>query len=50
MKSLEKKGADAMILGCTELPLLIKQEETEFNLIDTTGLHVDLAVNFILGQ
>ena len=50
MKSLEKKGADAVILGCTELPLLIKQEETEFNLIDTTGLHVNLAVNFILGQ
>lgn len=49
MKVLETKGADAMILGCTELPMLIKQEETDFQLIDTTGLHVDLAVDFILG-
>lgn len=49
MKVLETKGADAMILGCTELPMLIKQEETDFQLIDTTGLHVDLAVHFILG-
>jgi len=49
MKVLETKGADAMILGCTELPMLIKQAETDFQLIDTTGLHVDLAVDFILG-
>ncbi len=50
MKELQKKGADAMIMGCTELPLLIKQEETDFQLIDTTGLHVELAVDFILGK
>ncbi|HZH87070.1 MAG TPA: amino acid racemase [Brumimicrobium sp.] len=48
MKVLQSKGADAMIMGCTELPMLIKQEETKFQLIDTTGLHVDLAVEFIL--
>lgn len=48
MKVLQEKGADAMIMGCTELPMLIKQEETDFQLIDTTGLHVDLAVDFIL--
>lgn len=50
MQSLKEKGADAMIMGCTELPILIKQEETDFLLIDTTGLHVDLAVSFILGE
>lgn len=49
MKALQAKGADSMIMGCTELPMLIKQEETEFQLIDTTGLHVELAVDFILG-
>lgn len=49
MEVLKAKGADAMIMGCTELPMLIKQEETDFQLIDTTGLHVDLAVEFILG-
>lgn len=50
MQNLKEKGADAMIMGCTELPILIKQEETDFLLIDTTGLHVDLAVSFILGE
>ena len=50
MKVLQAKGADSMIMGCTELPMLIKQEETEFQLIDTTGLHVELAVDFILGE
>ncbi len=48
MKTLQEKGADAMVLGCTELPMLIKQEETDFQLIDTTGLHIELAVHFIL--
>ena len=50
MKTLKENGADAMIMGCTELPILIKQEETDFQLIDTTGLHVELAVDFILGK
>ena len=50
MKVLQEKGADSMIMGCTELPMLIKQEETEFQLIDTTGLHVEMAVKFILGE
>ncbi|HLV41952.1 MAG TPA: amino acid racemase [Brumimicrobium sp.] len=50
MKVLQIKGADAMIMGCTELPMLIKQEETDFQLIDTTGLHVELAVDFILDK
>ncbi|RYM33575.1 amino acid racemase [Brumimicrobium glaciale] len=48
MKALKEKGADAMIMGCTELPILIKQEETDFHLIDTTGLHVEMAVDFIV--
>lgn len=48
MNQLAKKGAQGMILGCTELPLLIKNEMTEHLLIDTTGLHVDLGVQFIL--
>lgn len=48
MEILEEKGSDAMILGCTELPILIKQEESNFALIDTTRLHVEMAIEFIL--
>lgn len=50
MDKLSTKGAQAMILGCTELPILLKENMTDHPLIDTTGLHVDLAVDFILGD
>lgn len=48
MDKLEEKGAEAMILGCTELPQLITKRDTNHNLIDTTGLHINLAADFIL--
>jgi aspartate racemase len=47
MGYLKEKGAEGMILGCTELPLLIRQDETDFPLISTTDLHAQLAVDFI---
>lgn len=50
MNELSSNGAEAMILGCTELPILIKEDMTEHPLIDTTGLHVELAVRFILDK
>lgn len=48
MDALKSKGAEAMILGCTELPQLILEEDSNHNLIDTTGLHIKLAADFIL--
>lgn len=48
MDKLKDKGAQAMILGCTELPQLISKKDTDHNLIDTTGLHIQLATDFIL--
>ena len=42
------EGAEGIILGCTELPLLISQEELEIPLISTTDLHIQMAVDFIL--
>ena len=48
MDKLEEKGAEAMILGCTELPQLITKKDTNHNLIDTTKLHINLAADFIL--
>jgi len=47
MRLLKEKGAEGMIMGCTELPLLIRQEETDFPLISTTQLHAQSAVDFI---
>jgi aspartate racemase len=48
MKSFEYKGADSIILGCTELPMLLSQEDFHLPLMDTTQLHAQLAVEFIL--
>jgi len=48
MKKLEEKEADGIILGCTELPMLLSQEDFQLPLLDTTKLHAQLAVDFIL--
>jgi len=42
---LAAKGAQAIILGCTELPLLIKPEQGRIPLFDTTLIHARAAVN-----
>jgi len=38
---LKLQGAQGVILGCTELPLLICQTDTSMPLFDTLSLHVD---------
>lgn len=48
MQMLKDRGADAIILGCTELPMLIKENDTEIPLLDTTKLHAEMATEFIL--
>lgn len=50
IKMLEAQGADGIVLGCTELPLLIKETEVDIPLLATTNLHVQTAVDFILEQ
>lgn len=45
---LQHAGAEAVILGCTEIPILIKQEDVDVPVLDTTAIHVDAAVKFAL--
>jgi len=45
---LAARGAEAVVLGCTEISLLIRQEHTEVPLLDTTALHAEAAVDFAL--
>ena len=47
-QSLFEKGAEGIILGCTELPLLLKKEDIDIPLLATTDLHAQMAANFIL--
>ncbi len=46
--NLAEKGAEGVILGCTEIPLLIKQEDVEVPLFDTTKIHAEFAVDYAI--
>ena len=46
--ALAGAGAEAVILGCTEIALLIQQEDTHVSLYDTTSIHAEQAVLFAL--
>lgn len=41
-------GAEGVILGCTEIPILIKQEDCSVPVFDTTLIHAQAAVDFAL--
>jgi aspartate racemase len=46
----EQDGARGAILGCTEIPLLIKQSDAKLPVFDTTALHAQAAVDFALSS
>jgi len=48
MRLLRDRGADGIILGCTELPMLLDQDDFELPMLPTTQLHIQMAVDFIL--
>jgi aspartate racemase len=41
-------GAEGIILGCTEIPMLISQDDFEIPIFDTTKIHCQAIVDFIL--
>jgi aspartate racemase len=49
IEGLISRGAGGIILGCTEIPLLIKQEDVNVPVFDTTMIHSKAAVDFMLG-
>jgi aspartate racemase len=48
IQRLVERGAEAIILGCTEIMLLIGQEESPVPVFDTTRLHAVAAVDWAL--
>ncbi len=48
--NLVSKGSEGIVLGCTEIPLLIKQEDFSVPLFDTTRIHAEAAVDFALQE
>jgi len=48
MNNLVAQGAEGIILGCTEIPLLVNQKDTTIPLFDTLEIHAKAAVDFAL--
>lgn len=48
IEKLKAQKAEGIILGCTEIPILIKAEDSDLPLFNTTEIHVNAAVNFSL--
>lgn len=50
IKNLASQGAEAIILGCTEISLLVSQQDSEIPLFDTTAIHARAAAEEALAQ
>ncbi|MFK5857171.1 MAG: aspartate/glutamate racemase family protein [Bacteroidota bacterium] len=50
IKNLEQRGAEGVILGCTEIPLLISESDVEIPVFDTTTIHAEKAVEWALDK
>lgn len=48
INNLVRNGADAVILGCTEIPLLIQQKDVKVPLFDTMRIHAESAAEYSL--
>ena len=48
--SLVQNGAEGIVLGCTEIGLLVKEEDSNVPLFDTTLIHALEGVNLALGD
>lgn len=47
---LAEQGAQGVILGCTEIGLLVSQQDTDVTLFDTTAIHAQRAVEMALSE
>jgi aspartate racemase len=45
---LARRGAEGVILGCTEIPLLVSEEDAGMPLFDTTVIHAEAALQYAL--
>ena len=50
IRRLADRGAQGIVLGCTEIPLLVKQEDISIPLFNTLEIHSLAAVRFSLGE
>ena len=48
INNLQSQGAQGIILGCTEIPLLVRQTDVVIPIFDTTRLHAEAAVSWAI--
>ena len=49
MAALVARGADCIILGCTEITMLVGPDDTSVETFDTTAIHAETAADFAIG-
>lgn len=47
---IDRHSIDALILGCTELPLILKQDKFGIPFLNTTAIHAESIVNYCVGK
>jgi aspartate racemase len=47
---IRRYPVDGVILGCTELPLILSQQDTPIRLLNTLELHAEAALAYAVGQ
>ena len=49
-KMIDRNSIDALILGCTELPLILTKDEFGIPFLNTTAIHAESIVNYCIGK
>jgi aspartate racemase len=47
---LRDRGAGGVVLGCTEIPLLVREADVGLPLFDTTAIHAEAALRYATGE
>ncbi|WP_405562271.1 aspartate/glutamate racemase family protein [Polaribacter sp. Asnod6-C07] len=50
IQELVNRGSEGIVLGCTEFPLMIFDDDLEIPIFNTTKIHSEAAVNYILKE
>lgn len=49
-KYIKRQGADSILLGCTEIPLMIKSDDVSVPVINTTEIHIKKICEVLMQQ
>ena len=50
ISELASQGAEGVILGCTEIPLLVSQDDVDITVLDSSQIHAEAALNYAIND